>query len=185
MCLISVENLGRSLILLGWWWELVDDKNSLLGCDSGAMSVTTSPLLSSSTNANHRGTVVVDLYWCIETPPKNELGIVYSLRVISLMKKTWTMWWFQMFFMFTPTSGRFPFWLIFFRWVVQPPPRKCMIFFFAKMAWVPGQSQQVPVFFHGKFHHRNRSRWTVKRSFIGWSWTYGNWFGKPKKPVTI
>ena len=26
-------------------------------------------------------------------------------------------WWFQIFFIFTPTWGRFPFWLIFFRWV--------------------------------------------------------------------
>ena len=29
--------------------------------------------------------------------------------------------WFQIFFIFTPIWGRFPFWLIFFRWVVQPP----------------------------------------------------------------
>ncbi len=28
-----------------------------------------------------------------------------------------TRWWFQIFFIFTPTWGRFPFWLIFFRWV--------------------------------------------------------------------
>ena len=28
-----------------------------------------------------------------------------------------TRWWFQIFFMFTPIWGRFPFWLIFFRWV--------------------------------------------------------------------
>ena len=26
-------------------------------------------------------------------------------------------WWFQISFIFTPTWGRFPFWLIFFRWV--------------------------------------------------------------------
>ena len=26
-------------------------------------------------------------------------------------------WWFQIFFMFTPTWGRFPIWLIFFNWV--------------------------------------------------------------------
>ena len=30
-------------------------------------------------------------------------------------------WWFQIFFDFTPIWGRFPFWLIFFNWVVQPP----------------------------------------------------------------
>ena len=29
----------------------------------------------------------------------------------------YTRWWFEMFFIFTPTWGRFPFWLIFFKWV--------------------------------------------------------------------
>ena len=29
----------------------------------------------------------------------------------------WSGWWFQRFFIFTPIWGRFPFWLIFFRWV--------------------------------------------------------------------
>ena len=29
----------------------------------------------------------------------------------------WWIWWFQTFFFFTPIWGRFPFWLIFFRWV--------------------------------------------------------------------
>ena len=28
-----------------------------------------------------------------------------------------TRWWFQIFFIFTPSWGRFPFWLVFFRWV--------------------------------------------------------------------
>ena len=28
-----------------------------------------------------------------------------------------TRWWFQIFFIFTPTWGRYPFWLIFFKWV--------------------------------------------------------------------
>ena len=28
-----------------------------------------------------------------------------------------TRWWFQIFFLFIPTWGRFPFWLIFFKWV--------------------------------------------------------------------
>ena len=31
-------------------------------------------------------------------------------------KSTKTRWWFQRFFLFTPTWGRFPFWLIFFKW---------------------------------------------------------------------
>ena len=33
-------------------------------------------------------------------------------------KQEWgARWWFQRFFIFTPIWGRFPFWLIFFRWV--------------------------------------------------------------------
>ena len=32
-------------------------------------------------------------------------------------KNTITRWWFQIFSMFIPTWGRFPIWLIFFRWV--------------------------------------------------------------------
>ena len=31
--------------------------------------------------------------------------------------QTCARWWFQRFFMFSPTWGRFPFWLIFFNWV--------------------------------------------------------------------
>ena len=32
-------------------------------------------------------------------------------------KKQQTGWWFQIFFIFTPTWGRFQIWLIFFKWV--------------------------------------------------------------------
>ncbi len=35
-------------------------------------------------------------------------------------------WWFQIFFIFTPIWGNDPIWLIFFKWVVQPPTRKRM-----------------------------------------------------------
>ena len=34
-----------------------------------------------------------------------------------LLAFTFPRWWFQTFFIFTPTWGRFPFWLIFFKWV--------------------------------------------------------------------
>ena len=34
-----------------------------------------------------------------------------------LKREASTRWWFQIFFIFTPIWGRFPFWLIFFRWV--------------------------------------------------------------------
>ena len=36
-------------------------------------------------------------------------------------------WWFQTFFIFTPTWGRFPFWLIFFRWVETHQPETLAI----------------------------------------------------------
>ena len=32
-------------------------------------------------------------------------------------------WWFEICFIFTPTWRRFPFWLIFFKWLVYPPTR--------------------------------------------------------------
>ena len=46
--------------------------------------------------------------------------IQWDLRNIShvfFWKVTFYSWWFQTFFIFTPNWGRFPFWLIFFRWV--------------------------------------------------------------------
>ena len=37
---------------------------------------------------------------------------------ISVSRWKWlTRWWFQIFFIFIPSWGRFPFWLIFFKWV--------------------------------------------------------------------
>ena len=122
-------------------------------------------------------------------PPKKWVGYCiqpqgdfFNEKNLKFNIGTKTMWWFQIFFMFTPTSGRFPFWLIFFRWVVQPPPRKFMTLFLQRWPGSRGSLTAGPYpYLHGNFHHRNRSRWTVKRSFIGLSWTYGNWFGKPKK----
>ena len=43
-------------------------------------------------------------------------------RVIFILQCI-TRWWFGIFFIFTPIWGRFPIWLILFRWVVQPPTR--------------------------------------------------------------
>ena len=46
---------------------------------------------------------------------------IYLLDVQGTLVKHWainyTRWWFQRFFIFTPIWGRFPIWLIFFRWV--------------------------------------------------------------------
>ncbi len=49
-------------------------------------------------------------------------------------------WWFQIFFIFSPIWGRFPFWLIFFRWVettnqVFSFPGRVMYDFFSQDAW--------------------------------------------------
>ena len=52
-----------------------------------------------------------------------------TTKDILVFKYPKTRWWFQLFFMFTPIWGRFPFWLIFFKWVettnqkkyLQPP----------------------------------------------------------------
>ena len=40
-----------------------------------------------------------------------------SFHVSHGMNVWYTRWWFQIFFMFTPSWGRFLFWLIFFKWV--------------------------------------------------------------------
>ena len=40
-------------------------------------------------------------------------------------------WWFQIFFIFTPIWGRFPFWLIFFKWVGSTTNQ--FLFFFFKL----------------------------------------------------
>ena len=37
-------------------------------------------------------------------------------------------WWFQIFFIFTPIWGRFPFWLIFFKWVGSTTNQSCYFF---------------------------------------------------------
>ena len=59
-----------------------------------------------------------------------------DLRRAQLLKNTWnpwrsqkwcrdffilSVWWFHIFFIFTPIWGRFPFWLIFFKGVLKPP----------------------------------------------------------------
>ena len=42
------------------------------------------------------------------------VGVIYEWR--DQIQST-SGWWFPVFFMFTPIYGRFPFWLVFFRWV--------------------------------------------------------------------
>ena len=53
---------------------------------------------------------------------ESDVFVVEGLMVVSLMNseewhQTKPRWWFQIFFMFTPTWRRFPFWLIFLKWV--------------------------------------------------------------------
>ena len=59
--------------------------------------------------------------------PRSESFFVFLRKISGPSKisktKFITRWWFQTFFIFTPIWGRFPFWPIFLRWVVQPPTR--------------------------------------------------------------
>ena len=58
--------------------------------------------------ANHSELLVPDSFWKVSdlhSPTFQEFRVYTSS------------WWFQVFFIFTPTWGRCPFWLIFFKWV--------------------------------------------------------------------
>ena len=72
--------------------------------------------------------------WCVFGERFSVIFLILSLEVFVLKFDglTWlifwqtlgwrrfkyiTGWWFQIFFIFTPIWGRFPFWLIFFKWV--------------------------------------------------------------------
>ena len=57
-------------------------------------------------------------------PKRNTVHRDEGSTCVGLVAGTWwpvlytsSRWWFQIFFIFTPIWGRFPFWLIFFRWV--------------------------------------------------------------------
>ena len=56
-------------------------------------------------------------HWGSENGLKMEPKGTYVFRFGDEKHSCITRWWFQMFFIFTPIWGRFPFWLIFFRWV--------------------------------------------------------------------
>ncbi len=56
------------------------------------------------------------LFSCLNSP---DISYVWGKRLNNII----TGWWFQIFFIFTPTWWRFPYWLIFFKWLVQPPTR--------------------------------------------------------------
>ena len=91
-------------------------------------------------SANSRGRCfqgdMVDLYWrgklSYASPTAKNLGVSTSMKEwkfednlgvsnISRPSKNPlekdSRWWFQIFFIFIPTWGRFPFWLTFFKWV--------------------------------------------------------------------
>ena len=60
--------------------------------------------------------------------PFGEAVLVRLLFGCKMPTKTRSRWWFQIFFIFTPTWGRFPFWLIFFQmgWNHQPEINSCI-----------------------------------------------------------
>ena len=60
--------------------------------------------------------------------PFGEAVFVRLLFGCKMPTKTRSRWWFQIFFIFTPTWGRFPFWLIFFRWVETTNQRSTPVY---------------------------------------------------------
>ena len=70
-------------------------------------------------------------------------------------------WWFQIFVIFTPIWGRFPFWLIFFKWVVQPPTRYSCEAIEGCM-WNP-ESLERPEVRKDYFLSSSRGTWSRKR----------------------
>ena len=52
-----------------------------------------------------------NLWWCYKTCH------CCFLSPRDVVPRICSRWWFQIFFLFIPTQGRFPFWLIFFKWV--------------------------------------------------------------------
>ena len=53
-----------------------------------------------------------------EKMPQIPMTDPWGVGYLSYMNGWFSRWWFQIFFIFTRTWGRFPFWLIFLRWVV-------------------------------------------------------------------
>ena len=72
-----------------------------------------------------------------KTHSKNHRKSVTCFNPWVLNRKK-TRWWFQRFFIFIPTWERFPFWVIFVKWVeTQPPTRrslKWIDFFHSKLS---------------------------------------------------
>ena len=65
---------------------------------------------------------------------------IYDICILDGMD---TGWWFQVFFIFTPTWGRFPFWRAYFSDGLKPPSRiACFLFEIIFNALDPGLSKQ-------------------------------------------
>ena len=66
----------------------------------------------------------VIVWWCFLHIDNRHVSVIYDIYDIYLrnvhlasLALSKTGWWFQIFFIFNPIWGRFPFWLIFFKWV--------------------------------------------------------------------
>ncbi len=95
------------------------------------------PVTSKSSNQCH------DLYY--ETQFKTK----------STGVQQFTRWWFQIFFMFTPIWGRFPFWLIFFKGVETTNSLRLPVF-------IPSKSQQSQI------KSASSSEWQTKSGFLNY-----------------
>ena len=79
------------------------------------------------------------------------------------LSKGFARWWFQIFFLFTSIWGRFPFWLIFFKWV-ETTNQICYVgFSWTKMldlfAWRDPRPQVYACFLIWKKPRKFKSRW--------------------------
>ena len=86
---------------------------------------------------NHRKCVISPTYfWRLQPPPIAR-------------------WWFQIFFIFTPIWGRFPVWLIFFRWVGTTNQIGCAL----KRRCFHPKKQAILSCWNLRSHHMAISRW--------------------------
>ena len=115
------------------------------------------------------------------THPKNAAlskGFSTTGLPLSMVDSTFkkTRWWFQIFFIFTPTWGRFPIWLRFFKWV-ETTNRKISdskkLFFFSLGEEDRNDRSRGACFFLRK------ARWWENGRISGW-WENPPFFGPSK-----
>ena len=105
----SLQGIQVSL-WLSWWFH----PQPLVFCffSGGAL-----PCSADEEAFDLMGTWGVDSWNWLIYPPWNKHQKHLKNGWLEIDPASFSGWWFQRFFMFIPTWGRFPFWLIFFKWV--------------------------------------------------------------------